>query len=358
MTVAEVENVRLFFIIGRPRSGTTLLRTLLDAHPNVIVPTEYPFILNLYKRYRNINKPDKKTIDNIVTDLQKIWAFKITNIDAELLRKNLYEYEGNINYLTLCKIIILHYPAVFPKEKIILVGDKNPAYAFKFKRLYTIFKNECKYIQIIRDPRDQIISLRNLKMELPFTATSAKNWTYADIAFNIIANKNKKNFMTVKYEDLVTEPEKRLKEVNDFLDIPFNCDVLKFHEKKEEFKKQFSEELLKNVHKSLLNPIKPDKIGLWKNKLTTKEKEIIEIITEKQLHLHGYEIIKIRKPAIIFIQALPGILVHYLSVILVKISYLLPFDIFVKLSRRSFLGYIWFKYIVRDNLAISKRLKN
>jgi len=358
MTVAEVEKIKLFFIIGRPRSGTTLLRTLLDAHPNVIVPTECPFILQLYKRYNKISNPDKKTIDKIIIDLQKVWLFNYIKIDVELLKKSLYEYSGNINYLTLCKIIILHYTAAFPKEKIILVGDKNPVYAYKFKKTYKIFENECKYIQIIRDPRDQIISLRNLKMEIPITSTVAKNWAYADITFNYIAKKNKDNFMTVKYEDLVTEPEKKLKEVNDFLDIPYNSDVLKFHEKKEEYKKQFSEKLLKNGHKSLLNPIKPDKIGLWKNKLTTKEKEIIELITEKQLRLYGYETIEIRKPFITYIQALPGILVHYISIILVKLSYLLPFNLFVKLSRDSLIGYIWFKYIIKNNQYISKRLKN
>ena len=354
MTVAEVEKIKLFFIIGRPRSGTTLLRTLLDAHPNVIVPTECPFILQLYKRYNKISNPDKKTIDKIIIDLQKVWLFNYIKIDVELLKKSLYEYSGKLDYLTLCKIIILHYPAVFPKEKIILVGDKNPAYAFKFKKLYKIFKNECKYIQIIRDPRDQIISLRNLKMELPFTATAAKHWAYADKIFNKISQENKNYFMAIRYEDFVREPENNLKEINNFLDIPFNSDVLKFHEKKEEYKKQFSEELLKGTHKSLLNPIKPDKIGTWKNKLTLNEKEIIEIITGKQLRIHNYKTTQIRNPIITYLQALPGISIHYLSITLVRVSYLLPFDLFAKLSRRSLLGYIWFKYIVNANKKIKR----
>ncbi len=38
----KVKSLPFFFIIGRPRSGTTLLRTLFDVHPNVIIPLERP----------------------------------------------------------------------------------------------------------------------------------------------------------------------------------------------------------------------------------------------------------------------------------------------------------------------------
>jgi hypothetical protein len=40
--------IPVFFIIGRPRTGTTLLQSLLDAHPNVVIPWECQFVLNLY----------------------------------------------------------------------------------------------------------------------------------------------------------------------------------------------------------------------------------------------------------------------------------------------------------------------
>jgi hypothetical protein len=343
----NTKDILLFFIIGRPRSGTTLLRTLLDAHPNVIVPTECPFILQLARRYKKINCPDKKTIDKIITDLQKVWLFQNTKIDVELLRNNLYNFTGKLDYITLCKIIILHYPEIFPKNKIILVGDKNPSYSFRFKRLYKLFKNECKYIQIIRDPRDQFISLKRINCELPLISTAAKHWVYTDTTFNKIAKKNEANFMTIKYEDLVREPNDKLKNTNDFLGIPFDNNVLNFHEKKNEYRKQFSEEALNNIHKSLLNPINPDKIDLWKTLLSEKEKDIAEIITYKRLRIHGYESTLIRKPIYRYLQALPGILIHYFSTILVWVSYFLPYNVFTKLSKKSFLGYIWFKFIER-----------
>ncbi|WP_103919423.1 sulfotransferase [Candidatus Venteria ishoeyi] len=45
-----------FFIIGRPRSGTTLLQSILDAHPNILIPGESPLIMRLYMRYGHLKK--------------------------------------------------------------------------------------------------------------------------------------------------------------------------------------------------------------------------------------------------------------------------------------------------------------
>jgi len=59
---------QLFFILGRPRSGTTLLRTLLDAHPQVKVPPEYPVVLQLYKKYGRIRQWDETTLEEFKKD--------------------------------------------------------------------------------------------------------------------------------------------------------------------------------------------------------------------------------------------------------------------------------------------------
>ncbi len=347
MIPSEIDKIKLFFIIGRPRSGTTLLRTLLDTHPNVIVPTECPFILHLSKRYKKTNCPNRKTIDKIISDLQELWLFKETKIDVELLREFLYNYSGKLDYLTLCKIIILHYPDVLPKEKIILVGDKNPSYSLQFKRLYRLFRNECFYIQLLRDPRDQFLSLKNIKLEVPYISMIAKRWKYAYNTFKKLSKRNKKNFMIVKYEDIVSDPENILKGICKFLSISYNSDVLKFYEKKEEFRKQFSEEALKKTHKSLLNPIKANKVGLWKDLLTEKEKGISEIIAGKQLSENNYEVAYIERPIAKYFHAIPGMMLHYFTIFIIQISFHFPFNLYLKLSKGAVLGNLWYKYILR-----------
>ena len=51
--IDTIRNLPFFFILGRPRSGTTLLRTILDAHPNIVIPPENSYLIHLYFKYRH-----------------------------------------------------------------------------------------------------------------------------------------------------------------------------------------------------------------------------------------------------------------------------------------------------------------
>ena len=50
-----LDRIPIFFIVGRPRSGTTLLRALFETNPNVCFPPECQFIINIYPEYGNLN---------------------------------------------------------------------------------------------------------------------------------------------------------------------------------------------------------------------------------------------------------------------------------------------------------------
>ena len=57
----NLNNIPFLFIVGRPRSGTTLLRTLFDAHSNVVIPPECQFVVNLYGKYGKKHIGQKRT---------------------------------------------------------------------------------------------------------------------------------------------------------------------------------------------------------------------------------------------------------------------------------------------------------
>ncbi len=63
-TEIKQKGIPIFFVVGRPRSGTTLLRTLFDAHPNVLVPPECQFIINLYPKYGKVTNWSKKNLES------------------------------------------------------------------------------------------------------------------------------------------------------------------------------------------------------------------------------------------------------------------------------------------------------
>jgi hypothetical protein len=346
-TKEEIEKIKLFFIIGRPRSGTTLLRTLLDAHPNVIVPTECPFILHLAKRYKNVKNWNYNTIDKFLEDLKQIWLFQFTGIDTELLRKDLYSISGINDYLTICKAVLLHYPTVFEKKDIVLLGDKNPGYSVTFTHLYSLIKNNAKYILIMRDYRDQFLSLRQTNYDLPYIAIPTKRWRQSIKDFIRISRRQPELFYSIRYEDLVNSPETELKKVSDFLSIDFNPQVLKFHEHKEEYLKVFTERALKGDHKNLFNPIKPDKIGIWKQKLKPIQIKIADTVAGKYADKFNYERIYKKFNILYRLFALPGIVFYYFLRFGYILLRLMPFHIYIKLSKRSLFAYVWNKYILK-----------
>ena len=73
--IKNIESLPLFFIIGRPRSGTTLLKTLFDAHPNVNIPIECPVFMALHNRYGETKYWSKNTLSLFYNDLLKLKRF-------------------------------------------------------------------------------------------------------------------------------------------------------------------------------------------------------------------------------------------------------------------------------------------
>jgi len=343
----EIEKINLFFIIGRPRSGTTLLRTLMDAHANVIVPTESPFILILARKYKNITLWTEEIIKQFVHDIQVIWLYKTLKLDINELQKNLLSLQGETDYFTICKAVMLQFNNVFPKNQILWVGDKNPPYSFLFPDLFKIFGVKCKYIHLVRDYRDSHLSLLDQPFDFPYPSTTTSRWKKAYNHVSKIKEIYPEIFHSLKYEDLVTTPEKEIEKICHFLEIIYDPEILNFYLKKDEIEKIFPVVAIKNVHNSLLNPIKPDKIGLYKTGLSTRHIKICDLVAGKTAEKEGY----IREYHSFsfwtYLRAFPGIVLFNLVILSFSLSKILSFKLYLKIMGRSVLSRLWNKYILR-----------
>lgn len=264
-------DIPLFFIIGRPRSGTTLLRMLLDAHPHVLIPPESPLILNLYKKYNPVKKWDEKILLQLYRDIIKQRYFDIWLVDKEKLKETLLSFQGENSFHSIVKAVYLLYHSVYPKQKIELLGDKNPGYSLYIKRIFKLFPDS-KFIYIARDYRDNYLSLINVNFEIPVVPLVVYRWKFAYKQFRKLCRENPDKFYYLKYEDLVTHPEKEYQKICKFLEIEFRKDVFEFHTRKEKIEKLYQDsEELRKIHRSLLNPITSAKIDTWKTKMTNSQ---------------------------------------------------------------------------------------
>ncbi|MDZ7743375.1 MAG: sulfotransferase [Bacteroidota bacterium] len=285
----KAKDIPFFFIIGRPRSGTTLLRLLIEAHPHVIIPPESPVILSLYKKYEGKKVWQKEDLEDLIEDLYRQQYFEAWLIKKEVLRKRLIKLTGEISFLEIIRELYQAYPSMFPKENIQLIGDKNPVYALYIKRIHKLFPDS-KFIYISRDYRDNYLSLIRVNFEIPLVPLVVYRWKFAYRQFRKLEKEHPARFYFIRYEDLASNPETVIKKVYDFLGLDFRQEVFDFYKKKEEMQKAYghSEELM-DIHRSLLNPINTGRINTWKKKMSEKQIRMADLVAGKTADECGYE---------------------------------------------------------------------
>lgn len=282
-------DIPMFFIIGRPRSGTTMLRMLFEAHPNVIIPPESPFIISLYKKYGKIKIWDDNVIQSFAADLMKQRYFDKWLVNKDTLRAHLMEIRGECTFQTMVKQVCLAYQSVYDKQQIRLIGDKNPYYSLYIHRIHKLFP-EAKIIHLTRDYRDNYLSLINVNFEVPIVSLVVYRWKFAWRLAHKLKKQHPGLVYSLRYEDLAANPETEFGKLCGFLGIDFDPSVMNFYEKKAEVEKAYAgSNDINIIHKSLLNPISTQRMNLWKTQMTTKQIRIADIVAGKSGRLAGYK---------------------------------------------------------------------
>ncbi|MBN2683448.1 MAG: sulfotransferase [Bacteroidales bacterium] len=283
-----LDQTNFFFIIGRPRSGTTLIRTLFDAHPNVCIPLETRVIPNLYPKYGHLNKWTKTKLKSFYFDATRQLHFNNWTANREKLLADLLSMEGKASYADVVKVFYLNYISFFNKEQITLIGDKTPYNLHYLPILKSVFP-EAKYINIIRDPHEHILSMKKVDFGSSNTAKLSYHWNLANKIVNKFKDKNQNNFKTVIFEEFLINPEIILKEWCSFLSIDYKKEVLNFYQAKDDVCDVYSKEKIEKHFKSLFQPIKPNAGKNWEDKMETEDKETTDYFSKEAENQYGYK---------------------------------------------------------------------
>jgi hypothetical protein len=285
--IKKIASLPLFFILGRPRSGTTLLASLFDAHPNIMLPFECALIINIYAKYRRTKYWDKSILLSFYHDIIMQRKFDSWRVNTDGLKDYLLSLEGEASFETMIKAVYLKFNSFFGKKEIRIIGDKKPVYAIYPKRLIWLFPN-ARFIYLTRDYRDNILSIKKVDFEAPFTALLAYRWRFAANRIEKIRNKFPHQFYTIRYEDLVLDPSVHLQKMCDFLGIQYDETVLDFYRIKDELLEKFPREHIERYHSSLLNPIDSTRVYGWKKSMPEQDITTADFIVGKHALISGY----------------------------------------------------------------------
>ena len=224
------------FIVGCPRSGTTLLRRLVDTHPLVAVIDEMRWIASFFERREGLT-PEGLVTQELVDRLLAYDRFATLEISREQLGR-LIDTGDPVPYPNFVTGIFDLYGQAQGKS---LVGDKTPRYVRRIGTLHALWPH-ARFVHIIRDGRDVCMSILNWeKAERAlgrFSPWGEDQVTMAAVWWEWHVRLGKEDggslapnlYHEVRYEELVSSPAKTCETLCDFLDLPYDDAMLKFHE--------------------------------------------------------------------------------------------------------------------------------
>ena len=238
------------FIIGFPRSGTTLLDTILRSHPKVEVIEEKPIVNNFIKLLNekiNFNFSNLKDLDSKLFENMRTAYFDILNDYTKLENQNIYIDKMPLNIIYVGEIV-----RIFP---------------------------EAKFILAIRHPCDCILScfmqsfsLNDSMANFIDLKSTSKFYNRVMILWQQYLRVLKVKYHLIRYEDLVSNFDISVNKLLNFLDLEWSDNINKFYDLAKD-RGKISTPSYNQVNK----PIYSKSVGRWKN-YENKFNEIYPII--------------------------------------------------------------------------------
>ncbi|MCX6283967.1 MAG: sulfotransferase [Bacteroidetes bacterium] len=198
-------------------------------------------------------------------------------------------------------------------------------------RLRRIFP-DAKFICIIRDYRDNFISIKKLAekdvaVEAPVVSLQVARWRYYMCRFLRYKRRYPEKYHIFRYEDLVTEQEQTFRSICDFLGIAYDPAVFDFHKKKDETVNAYGDYIYEKYHENLLKPVNTGRMNTWQNVLTAKEVRLADQIAGKFADSLGYERKNKSFSLLVFIRSCPMVVYNYVVFGLMVLGTYLPYRV-------------------------------
>jgi Sulfotransferase family len=222
------------FIVGCPRSGTTLLGRIADAHPELAIVHESRWIPRCFEHREGLTS-DGRVTPSLVERLRDPRALKPFGIDDGEMEKLIRDADGR----SFASFVTALFDRYGDRRGKTLVGDKSPGYVRYLPTLHELWPH-AKVVHVIRDGRDVCLSVLDWQkgatrfstfQDDPFT-TSAVWWEwYVRLGLEGGSQMGAGGlYHELRYESLVADPELESARLCDFLGIPHDDAMLRFHE--------------------------------------------------------------------------------------------------------------------------------
>lgn len=283
-------------IVGAPRSGTTLLRLMLDAHPQLAIPPETGFLL-LASSLKSSDEPLHADVflEAITNYPPEMPTWPDFGIPAANLRRE-FDRMPTFTVADGFRAFYRLYAERFGKRR---WGDKTPGYVLNIRDIAETLP-EAHFIHVIRDGRDVSLSLRQCWFSPgQDMKILAAHWE-RHVAEGRRQGSRCGRYLEVRYEDLVRRPAPVLEKICAFLRLPYASQLERYHERamdrlREHRDRQGPDGVLLVSHEERLKqqrmvtrPPDPSRIDVWRKTMTEGERRDFEAVAGELLRDLGY----------------------------------------------------------------------
>ncbi len=272
------------FVVGMPRSGTTLMSSLLSSHPNIAIAPETHYLIS------RSNIP-KKAIDSKIEDIELFFQSLTSSdyiqhlgIGRDTILDRISSSNRMITYRAVFTSMLEEYASKHKKNR---WGEKTPGH-YEYVETLTNWYPNCQIIWMVRDPRSVCSSYLDVPWSANHVLGPARRWLSSMRALENWSQDPR--ILIVKYEDLVQDPNDVMSNTLIFLGEP------PFSDKKFATTRPVA---IVGSHsgwhrrhlKSASNPVHKTSKDKWRNRLRPLQIRVIEQLCSTQMTEWEYELV-------------------------------------------------------------------
>ncbi|GIH27785.1 sulfotransferase [Acrocarpospora phusangensis] len=271
---------RPIFVVGCPRSGTTMLQLMLHAHPRIAVPPESRILVQAYRERRtwgDLRRPkNRRALARWIARSSRT-QFPDLGVDGDEFIRRAVEGPGSLG--SVVGLVFQMFAELHGKAR---WGDKRPPYIRHLDAVLAMFP-DAQIIHLIRDGRDCVSSLKEMPWFKGDIYEAVYRWTESiDIGRGHKLPPD--SYYELRYEDLTTDPAATLTALCTFIGEAYDpvmrepyrvADVVPSH---------------KDWHINTRQAVTTTRAGSWSQRLEPWEVSLCETVMGERLTAYGYEL--------------------------------------------------------------------
>jgi Sulfotransferase family len=267
-------------MVACDRSGTTMLRLILDRSLDIAIPTESMIVVdfaNLRHRYGALDTD--AAFDQLAADVwrhPKVREWRLPGRPPGRAGRT-----GDEAYRTALEAPFQAYADIHGKPG---WGDKTPYYVEHLEEVWRVFP-EARVVNLVRDGRDVALSLLRVPFGPANVWAAAHMWRSAVEAGERAQGRRPDGVLTVRYEDLVADPETVVPRICAFAEIAYDPSMLALEESAGAVARG-----QEDWFRELYSGISARSVGKWRRQMTISQRALFASVAGDVLRRHGYDV--------------------------------------------------------------------